>query len=522
MIVVHKYISKRNSRGRAGASPSKGASVGRAIAHMKYIQHRPGEDRGDGGREFFNETGLKLDPRELRELVKEMEDGAVTVHTLTLSPEINLVSKREMTIEVMQKLGAEKGQDLRWFAVEHNNTDHYHVHVVLLGKDRNGKDVRLNTNDYRKMREFGDAYLERQYPVEFAYARQLGERVRAEKLRQAELAKELAREERIRDGLELPWLHKKIVREQIEPYKEWKERQRQEKKDRYKKPDRVRREESIEAVGKKWTKEHSLSELRELEQHLWENHSDRIDKTSFAKLMSWIRQKERLESEGRHKNIEKGLGKDGRDEAEAKRDTSFEYQGKKYTEKSSYDELKGLNSKLREPKAERLSIDNYQSFRGWMENADRARWHGVLNKQIEQSKARFGQQGGSATTPDKFKSIENSFKGWMTVPTGPFHDIGRLVYEMLSIIDFSHARRAPPKNYVDWDQLRPMYDDSIKQEIYENQVTKNNEFLDEKEQREYEQKTERNEKQKRIEKQIDQPGSENHERDKDKDLDREE
>lgn len=119
MIVVHRYISRRDRLSKASGKGPKAAAIGRALAHVKYIQHRPGEDRGEGGREFFDETGQDLNPKELRQLLKTMDEGAVLVHTLTLSPEINLVDKRALTVEMMRKLGGEKGLDLKWFAVEH-------------------------------------------------------------------------------------------------------------------------------------------------------------------------------------------------------------------------------------------------------------------------------------------------------------------------------------------------------------------------------------------------------------------
>ena len=39
-IVVHKFIA---ARGKGGVD--KVAAIGKALANLKYIQHRPGEDR---------------------------------------------------------------------------------------------------------------------------------------------------------------------------------------------------------------------------------------------------------------------------------------------------------------------------------------------------------------------------------------------------------------------------------------------------------------------------------------------
>jgi type IV secretory pathway VirD2 relaxase len=80
------------------------------------------------------------------------------------------------------------GRDLRWFGVEHNNTDHHHIHVVVLGKDRNGTEVKIGLNDIEKAKEHGDRYLERWHPRELERSRK--DRADREKERIAERTKE--------------------------------------------------------------------------------------------------------------------------------------------------------------------------------------------------------------------------------------------------------------------------------------------------------------------------------------------
>lgn len=111
MIVVrHSYISARDrqSRKAPGGQP-KVAAVGRALAHLKYIQHRPGEDREDGGRDMFDEREDDLGARAMRKAVRENQDSKVVVHKLTLAPEIDPEDQKAFTREVMKKLGRDKG-----------------------------------------------------------------------------------------------------------------------------------------------------------------------------------------------------------------------------------------------------------------------------------------------------------------------------------------------------------------------------------------------------------------------------
>src|SRR5208283_5423220 len=120
-------------RGKGGVG--KVAGIGKALAHLKYIMNRPGEDRERGGRELFNDQGDRLAARDVRRAIKDLGEAKVIVHKLALSPEVSPADKKGFTRDVMHNLSREKGLDLDWVAVAHNNTDHHHIHVVILGKD---------------------------------------------------------------------------------------------------------------------------------------------------------------------------------------------------------------------------------------------------------------------------------------------------------------------------------------------------------------------------------------------------
>ena len=231
-VVIHGYISARDRQSRIGGRSPRLVAVERALAHVKYIQHRPGDDREPGGRTFFDELDDNLDGRSLRKAIKDLEDSKVVVHKLTLAPEIDPLDKRQYTREVMHELAAEKGLDLRWFAIEHNNTNHHHIHVVVLGKDSHGKDVRIEKAHYAKLKEWGDQYLERWQPYELERSRSERRRREEERLETRNRERELRRQERIKEGLELPWMHRKIIREQYEPYSKWKNEQEEKNRDR--------------------------------------------------------------------------------------------------------------------------------------------------------------------------------------------------------------------------------------------------------------------------------------------------
>jgi len=369
IVVRHKYIAGRRG-GRAGG---KSVPIGKALAHAKYIQHRPGPDREKGGREIFNERD-EVDGREMRQAIKELGDSKVVVHKLTLAPEINPEDKKAFTREVMEGLSRDKGLDLDWYAVAHNNTEHHHIHVIVLGKDRNGSEVKIDLKDIDKVKEYGDRYLERCHPREMERSREERKERERERREERTAEREAAREERIREGQELPWLHQKIVREQLEPYEEWKKKQELREKEPEPKHDEWERpyhQDTINAAGREWSKANNLEELRDLNEHLWDNYDERIPKDEYKKLVGWIRDKERLKDEpSKEKPVKE------RDE--------IEWRGEKYGKQDSYEKLSGLAEKLRESD-ERLPFDQYQKLRGWIENRDRERFSGVLEKQIEQA-----------------------------------------------------------------------------------------------------------------------------------------
>lgn len=469
-IVIHGYISARDKKSRVSGRSPKVVAVGRALAHVKYIQHRPGDDRPPDGRKFFDETEDDLDGRALREAIKELEDSRVVIHKLTLAPEIDPLDKRQFTREVMQELAAEKGQELRWMAVEHNNTSHHHIHVVVLGEDKQGKPVRIDRDDYSRLREWGDRYLERWQPIELKRARDDRSERERERANARKMEREARRQERIKEGLELPWLHTKIVREQYEPYSKWKTKQEENERNlkHEKTPDKKTNSsealEAIEAAGKHWSKQNSISELKELNTYLWDNPDERIPTHEYKKLIAWIREKEEFRKPAKEKQQETPE----RDPSQKERD-SFEYQGQKYDKNSSYEKLAKLDNKLREPNAERLPIDQYQKLRGWIENADRARWAGVTEKQLNLSKERFARQGAAETSPNANRYLNPLQQQMMSNPVvGLFMQGASIANELVRWIDLrdnrdrlkeakdslEEAKRDKHKDYVKSDRTQ--------------------------------------------------------------------
>lgn len=148
-VVKHSYLSGKN-RG-----------MGRAKAHLRYIQFRAGKDKDEEMRSFFNNLRDDITGRDVAMSVTEQDPRGVVMHKLILSPGVQGADVKEYCREVMADLSSRKGLDLEWYAVQHDNTNNPHVHIVVMGRDQHGHRVKLGRDDYTKVKEAGDRYLER-------------------------------------------------------------------------------------------------------------------------------------------------------------------------------------------------------------------------------------------------------------------------------------------------------------------------------------------------------------------------
>jgi len=117
---------------------------GKAAAHLRYVQ-RDGTSRdGERGKLYsvtedranadaFLERGRE-DPRQFRFIVSP-EDGA------------DLTDLTAHTRDLMSRIEADLGTKLDWVAVNHYNTGHPHVHIIVRGKDDLGENLVIN-GDY--------------------------------------------------------------------------------------------------------------------------------------------------------------------------------------------------------------------------------------------------------------------------------------------------------------------------------------------------------------------------------------
>jgi len=132
-----------------------------ARAGLRYYQMRP-RGEGEPPRSLFTKDGT-VSRAEAYHLLDTHQARGYLAHRLMLSPAVDEQPDdlRALTCSVMVELEKEKGMTLHWVAVEHHNTDHPHVHVVLCGggEGRTGvEEVRLDRGDHARLKGDGWDY----------------------------------------------------------------------------------------------------------------------------------------------------------------------------------------------------------------------------------------------------------------------------------------------------------------------------------------------------------------------------
>ena len=134
---------------RLGAS-----GLGKARAHLRYIQRDGAEKDGAPGKLY----GPDRDQADGKAF---LEEGRGDRHQfrIILSPEDagELADLNGYTRAVMAAAERDLGTRLDWVAVNHHDTDHPHVHIVLRGRDDQGRDLVIArdyiTHGFRKRAE---------------------------------------------------------------------------------------------------------------------------------------------------------------------------------------------------------------------------------------------------------------------------------------------------------------------------------------------------------------------------------
>lgn len=126
-VVVKSRIVKLAGKGAAGA-----------VAHLRYLQ-RDGTTRAGARGSLYGPGDEAVDGKAF------LERGSGDRHQFRfiVSPEdgVEYDDLRGLTRRLMKRMADDLGTDLDWVAVDHFNTGHPHTHVIVRGKDADGRDL---------------------------------------------------------------------------------------------------------------------------------------------------------------------------------------------------------------------------------------------------------------------------------------------------------------------------------------------------------------------------------------------
>jgi type IV secretory pathway VirD2 relaxase len=158
---MHYARSSRKARNR-GTSGGKGRStrpyLQRCAVRVTYLNNKTRGQWKAHGRYLARESATHENPVEgvgfgakdqKIDIAARLEDwqraGDERLWKLIISPEFgDLTDLRRLTGDLMERMEKDLGTDLEWVAVEHHNTEHPHVHVVVRGLRTDGTSLRMS------------------------------------------------------------------------------------------------------------------------------------------------------------------------------------------------------------------------------------------------------------------------------------------------------------------------------------------------------------------------------------------
>lgn len=113
-------------------------------AHGKYLQRDHAQIEGEKGHGFTKES-QEVDICDL--LNQWQEAGDPRIFKLIISPEnANKLDLKEHARELMQRVEGDLGTKLEWVAIDHNNTEHGHLHLIIRGLDDKGQPLKIQSD----------------------------------------------------------------------------------------------------------------------------------------------------------------------------------------------------------------------------------------------------------------------------------------------------------------------------------------------------------------------------------------
>lgn len=131
--------------------------------HLGYIK-RNVEKNGKQATQLFNGNG-PVDRKAFYEELKDQPNQGVIAHKLMITmsrgeADDKNLDIQNLTTETMAQWQLKQGRQFNWCASFHDHETHPHVHIVIAGRDSNGKEVAIYPKDLSALKELSEQVKE--------------------------------------------------------------------------------------------------------------------------------------------------------------------------------------------------------------------------------------------------------------------------------------------------------------------------------------------------------------------------
>jgi len=107
--------------------------------HLKYIEREGVEKDGSKGVLYS-----QRDDFDRAHFSREIKDEPHSFRLIVSPEDANEIDLTRFTKDFMRQVEKDLGRELEWTAANHYNTDNPHVHIIIRGLDKEGKELRIN------------------------------------------------------------------------------------------------------------------------------------------------------------------------------------------------------------------------------------------------------------------------------------------------------------------------------------------------------------------------------------------
>ena len=117
-----------------------GKGLAAARAHMRYVQ-RDGVTRGGAPGQLYDAASDKADGRAFIDRAQAGDDARQFRFIVSPEDGAEYEDLKPLTRRLMARMEADLDTKLDWVAVDHHNTGHPHTHIIVRGRDDQGREL---------------------------------------------------------------------------------------------------------------------------------------------------------------------------------------------------------------------------------------------------------------------------------------------------------------------------------------------------------------------------------------------